>query len=61
MKKTDCQFCCKGGRCGKCHDEVVETTRNHVGKKIVCVRCSGPHRGRNDKRDCYQLRKTEPI
>lgn len=39
MKKTDCQFYCKGGWCGKCHDEVVEITRNYVSKRIVCVRC----------------------
>ena len=61
MKKTDCQFYCKGGWCGKCHDEVVEITRNHVSKRIVCVRCSELHRRWNGKCDYYQLRKQNKI
>ena len=47
MKNTDCQYYCKGGWCGKVHDEYSTISAKGVEKKIVSLRCSEVLRRQN--------------
>lgn len=59
MKKSDCQFYCKGGWCGKTHRTIIEKINNQESSRIERSRCSELHKAMNDKCNHYRLRETE--